>query len=108
MITVYNLIDIISRVLGKNLVLHRSFSVIPFIVEDFVKGNLNSVNSKFKIYKIFKYNLFTLDNTGKKLLLECDYSKRISDTEDINSMWEICDAEYAYELLKWFKEYKDV
>lgn len=92
MITVYNLIDIISRVLGKNLVLHRSFSV----------------NSRFKIYKIFKYNLFTLDNTGKKLLLECDYSKRISDTEDINSMWEVCDAEYTYELLKWFKEYKDV
>lgn len=89
---IYDIIDAASINLNKkSLVLHKSMKV----------------NSKFKIYKTFCYNLYKV-STDKKSLIH-SYEETIkTSVDDIDNAWISCDKNYLNILIKWISsdEYK--
>lgn len=82
----YNVIDAASTLLKKGtLVLHRSMKIHP----------------KFKVYKIFCYNLYYITDKEKILLFSHEEVKN-TPAEDISKIWIECDRLYLSELIKWF------
>lgn len=66
------------------LVLHRSMTVHP----------------KFKVYKIFHYNLFLVKGNVKTLVL-AHGETRNTPADDILKIWNECDKSYLSKLMKW-------
>lgn len=80
----YDIIEAAGKAIGCNLVLHKSMREHP----------------KFKVYKIFIYNLYKVDNE-KSLILTV--SKVVNAPYDsITKSWEECDRLYLNEFFKWF------
>lgn len=85
MIDINDIIDIIGSTVNKHLVLHRSMKQHP----------------KFKVYKIFEYNLYSLDtNSEKELLISKSYTYN-TPSEDILKTWISTDKEYLSFLFNW-------
>lgn len=88
MIDIQDIIDSISILLGnKNitLVLHRSMKEHP----------------RFKVYKIFEYNLYSLGSDKSKSLLLSHSSTVYTPSDSIANTWKRCDKEYLPILFKW-------
>lgn len=84
MIELYDIIEAIGKVTGRNLVLHRNMKV----------------NQKFKVYKIFSYDLYEISNEKRFLL---SVSKTINTPSDeIAKTWAECDKIYLNELFNYF------
>ncbi len=85
MIEIYDIIEALEQVLKKNLVLHRSIKT----------------HHRFKIYKIFEYNLYSIEpDKSKKLLLSQSYTT-YSPSDDISNIWKENDKKYLSYLFKW-------
>lgn len=84
MTNIDDVIDAINSTINATLVLHKKVVVHP----------------KFKIYKIFSYDLYRIDSSTKELLLEWSTTKNAS-TEEISSIWRECDKEYLSTLVNW-------
>lgn len=81
----YDIIEAANSMLKEGtLVLHRNMKVHP----------------TFKIYKIFCYDLYKIDNGNKELLLTEEIIENTS-SEDITKIWYKCDKEYLKSLIKW-------
>lgn len=94
MIELYDIVEAASKQLKEGtLVLHKS-----------VKEH-----TKFKVYKIFSYNLYHINGKNKILKSTLEITKNCP-SDEIISVWSKCDIIYLGELIKWIssKEYKDV
>lgn len=75
------------------LVLHRSMKIHP----------------KFKVYKIFCYNLYKVKSKEKILLFSFEETKN-TPADNISEVWNECDKIYLRALIKWIAgdEYKSM
>lgn len=81
----YDIIEAASTYLKEGtLVLHRSMKVHP----------------KFKVYKIFCYNLYKIENKEKTLIFSFEETKN-TPVDSIDEVWNECDKLYLRELIKW-------
>lgn len=81
----YDIITAVEPIINKTLVLHRNMKQHP----------------KFKVYKVFEYNLYSIgSDNSKELLLSQSYTIN-SASEDIEINWDKCDKSYLVILLKW-------
>lgn len=90
----YDIIDAASTHLKKGtLILHRSMKVHP----------------RFKVYKIFCYDLYYVKQKEKTLLFSHEEIKNIP-VDEIDKIWTNCDRLYLRELTKWFagEKYKSM
>jgi hypothetical protein len=87
-----DIIEAINKVSKTTLILHRSMTVHP----------------KFKIYKVYSYNLYRVD-TDKQLLLEWSVAKNTS-SDTIGKCWDEADKEYLSILVNWLSsdKYKEL
>lgn len=87
-----DIIEAINKVSKTTLILHRSMTVHP----------------KFKIYKVYSYNLYRVDN-DKQLLLEWSVAKNTS-SDTIGKCWDEADKEYLSILVNWLSsdKYKEL
>lgn len=81
MIELYDIIDIICKITKKNLVLHRNITE----------------HRKFKIYKIFSYKLYDIDD-NKNILLSLEVIKNVS-SDDIYIISKECDKLFLEKLI---------
>ena len=90
----YDIVDAASTHLKEGtLILHRSMKVHP----------------KFKVYKIFCYDLYYVKQKEKTLLFSHEEVKNIP-TDEIDKIWNDCDRLYLRKLTKWFagEKYKSM
>lgn len=82
-----------SDIKGSTLVLHRSMKIHP----------------KFKVYKRFCYDLYSINSNGKNPLLSCEWAKNTT-ADQITETWSDCDKLYLRELIKWLagEKYKSM
>ena len=93
MITLHDIINSASSKVDGVLVLHRSMVVHP----------------TFKIYKIFRYNLYQIIGDEKTLLFTFEEKKKCPSS-DIEIIWDECDRIYLDKLIEWLtgNEYKEL
>lgn len=86
MIDIHDIIEAVSTLLkDKTLILHRNMKEHP----------------KFKVYKVFEYNLYSLnEDKSKNLLLAHSFTVN-TPSEDIMNTWKKCDKDYLPILFKW-------
>lgn len=82
----YDIIEALNDITDNTLVLHRSMRIHP----------------KFKIYKEFYYDLYSIKGSNKTLLFTFKEIRNIP-SEGIEDTWKECDKLYLRELLKWIK-----
>lgn len=84
MISIDDIIGAINLTIDKTkgqFILHRSMKEHP----------------KFKVYKVFTYNLYKVVE-GKKELIQSISMTRYAGAEDIMNMWTECDKSYITDL----------
>ena len=89
MINIDDIIDAINSFTKVNLVLHRKMTVHP----------------KFKVYKIYSYNLYKVTNTGNELLLTWDITKTVP-IEELKNAWVEADKQFLPVLFSWLSSDK--
>lgn len=82
---IYDIVNSISSIEGRNLVLHRSMKV-----------------QKIKLYKKFVYDVYNIVNGEKELVFNKEYIMKVPDVE-IEKKWSESDKSFLMELLKRFK-----
>ena len=83
------IIDAINKVSNATLVLHRRMTVHP----------------KFKVYKVYSYNLYRVDLPNKELVLEWSVTKN-APAEELGKAWNEADKEYLSILVNWLSSEK--
>lgn len=88
-----DIIEAINKVSKTTLVLHRSVTIHP----------------KFKIYKVYSYKLYSIEDSNKQLLLEWNTTKNTYN-EGISKCWNDADKEYLSILVNWLSsdKYKEL
>lgn len=85
MIELYDIIEAMNSYLTDGMfVLHRSMKV----------------HSKFKVYKIFCYNLYHVTKDNKVIVLSYEETKN-APSDSIKEVWLECDKLYLRKLVKW-------
>lgn len=84
MITLYDILEAASIGVEGTFILHRSMTVHPI----------------FKVYKIFRYDLYYMCDGEKRLMLTFE-TKENCPADMIDSIWDKCDRIYLDELMKW-------
>lgn len=85
MIDLQSLLDIISNIKNTTFILHKNLQV----------------NTAFKCYKNFCYNVYEIINSNKKLLFSHTEIKQVKNT-DIKAVWEECDKIFSKLILEYF------
>lgn len=94
MIDLYEVVEAASSLLDNTvLVLHRSITA----------------HSKFKIYKLFNYDLYKIIEGKKELISHVDWSKNVT-ADRIEEAWKECDKLYLKYFINWVSgnEYKEI
>lgn len=82
---VYDIVEAASSMLKEGtLVLHRSMRAHP----------------KFKVYKVFCYNLYHMTSKGIKLLFSFEETKN-TPVDDLLKIWNECDKLYLKRWTEW-------
>lgn len=84
-----DIIDAINKNINATLVLHKKMDTHP----------------KFKVYKIYTYDLYRVDARNKELLLEWKITKN-APSEEIRKAWNEADKEYLAILVDWISSDK--
>lgn len=84
----YDVVTAAGKVLNRSLVLHRLIKVHP----------------KFKIYKVYEYNLYSLDSGEKELIFSHKFTINTT-ADDMLETWDKCDKDYLEIFFRWLKEY---
>lgn len=89
MISIDDIMDAINSFTKANLVLHRKMVVHP----------------KFKVYKIYSYNLYKVTKDENELLLNWDITKNVP-VEELKNAWVEADKEFLSILFNWLSSDK--
>lgn len=88
MIVVDDIIKASNDIIKDDLILHRNMKVHP----------------KFKVYKNFEYNLYSIKGGNKTLLFNHTFTEN-TPSNDILEVWEECDKKYLSVFLNWLINY---
>lgn len=91
MMDLNDIIDILSEKVNGSFILHRSMKQHP----------------KFKVYKIFSYDLYYMNNNKRTLLFNFTETRN-APSEELMNIWYDCDKLYLRGLLDWIlsEQYK--
>lgn len=83
MIRVEDIIEAIGKDLNTTLVLHKSVEI----------------HSKFKVYKVYSYGLYAIED-DKIMLLSFKVNKN-SSTDNMIEAWNDCDKQFISYIVSW-------
>ena len=83
MIRVEDIVEAIGKDLNTTLVLHKSVEI----------------HSRFKVYKVYSYGLYAIED-GKIMLLSFKVNKN-SSTDNMAEAWDDCDRQFVSYIVSW-------